>query len=114
LIFHGAEQHHNKKSFIEAVREVRRSVIFVVYAQLMAYICLFHRISDLTLCRYEHEQSFLDATYQSNRVSLKSDKCMMTINTATAATTTALMPNMTYTLFENHYVSEIGSVLVLR
>jgi hypothetical protein len=31
LIFFGAEQHH-KKILIEAVREVERSVIFVVYA----------------------------------------------------------------------------------
>jgi hypothetical protein len=49
LIFFGAEQHYNKNSFIEAVRDVKRSLRFVVYAQFVAYICIFHRIADLTL-----------------------------------------------------------------
>jgi Na+-transporting NADH:ubiquinone oxidoreductase subunit NqrB len=59
LIFFGAIQHHNKKSFVEAVREVKRSVIFVVYAQFVAYICIFHRIADSTLCRCHRNSYFL-------------------------------------------------------
>jgi hypothetical protein len=45
LIFFGAEQHHKK--VLQKLSERLRSVIFVVYAQFVAYICIFHRIADL-------------------------------------------------------------------